>query len=177
MTDPHAPEKPADPMPARRAELSVCEMTELVLPSHTNALGTIFGGTIMGWVDLCAAIAAQRHCNRTVVTAFVDDLVFAGPVRTGEVVRLSARVNATFRTSMEVEVVVHGENPIAGKTWLCVQAMLTFVAIDETTRKPVPVPPLELHDDESRRRQREGEERRAVRLERAKAQTKSEGGR
>ncbi|MGZ3416691.1 MAG: acyl-CoA thioesterase [Polyangiales bacterium] len=139
-------------------------MTELVLPSHTNALGTIFGGTIMGWVDLCAAIAAQRHCNRTVVTAFVDDFSFQGPVRTGEVVRLEARVNATFRTSMEVEVIVMGENPIEGRSWPCVQALLMFVAIDETTRKPVPVPPLVLDTEEAQERQREAEKRREHRL-------------
>jgi acyl-CoA hydrolase len=154
-------------IPARRADDSICAMTELVLPSHANALGTVFGGTIMGWVDLCAAIAAQRHCNRTVVTAFVDDLSFQGPVRVGEVVRLEARVTATFRTSLEVEVVVRGENPIEGRTWPCVQAFLTFVAIDETTRKPVPVPQLVLDDDQARARQRAGEERRAHRLSRA----------
>src|SRR3569832_918119 len=118
-------------LPPRRSEDSICTMPELVLPSHTNALGTIFGGTIMGWVDLCAAIAAQRHCNRTVVTAFVDDFSFQGPVRVGEVVRLEARVNATFRTSMELEVIVMGENPIEGRTWPCVKALLMFVAIDE----------------------------------------------
>jgi acyl-CoA hydrolase len=151
-------------LPARRTEDSICTMTELVLPGHTNALGTIFGGTIMGWVDLCAAIAAQRHCNRTVVTAFVDDFSFQGPVRVGEVVRLEARVNATFRTSMEVEVIVMGENPIEGRTWPCVQALLMFVAIDETTRKPVPVPPLVLESEESRRRQSEAEKRREHRL-------------
>lgn len=149
---------------ARRAEDSICTMTELVLPSHTNALGTIFGGTIMGWVDLCAAIAAQRHCNRTVVTAFVDDFSFQGPVRVGEVVRLEARVTATFRTSMELEVIVMGENPIEGRTWPCVKALLMFVAIDETTRKPVPVPPLVLDSEEARYRQLEGEKRREHRL-------------
>jgi len=142
-------------------------MTELVLPSHGNALGTIFGGTIMSWVDLCAAIAAQRHAHRSVVTAFVDDLLFEGPVRVGEVVRLEARVNATFRTSMEIEVIVRGEDSKTGRTWPCVHALLTFVAIDDT-RKPVPVPPLVLDDEESRQRQRQGEERRAHRLARGR---------
>lgn len=138
-------------------------MTELVLPSHANALGSIFGGVIMSWVDLCAAIAAQRHSRRTVVTAFVDDLLFEGPVRVGEVVRLEARVNATFRTSMELEVVVHGEDAKSGRTWPCVRALLTFVALDED-KMPTPVPPLLLATEEAKRRQREGEERRAHRL-------------
>lgn len=138
-------------------------MTEFVLPSHTNAFGTVFGGTIMGWVDLCAAIAAQRHAGRPTVTAFVDDLKFEGAVKAGEVVRLEGRVTATFRTSMEVEVIVRGEDTTTGRSWLCVTALLTFVALDDA-RKPTPVPPLLLETDEDRRRQHEGEERRAHRL-------------
>jgi len=155
---------------SRPASRSVTTMTEHVLPSHANALGTVFGGTIMSWIDVCGAICAQRHSQRLVVTAFVDDLVFEGPVRVGEVVRLEARLNATFRTSMELEVIVEGENPMTGKVWPCVRAMLTFVAIDETTRKPVPIPPILIDDDDGRRRQREAEERRAHRLARAKKQ-------
>src|SRR5882672_8887758 len=94
---------------ARPQSVSITEMTEYVLPQHANALGNVFGGQIMGWVDLCGAIAAQRHSGKMAVTAFVDDLKFQAPVKIGEVVRLRARVTATFRTSMEVEVVVEGE--------------------------------------------------------------------
>ena len=151
-------------MTSKHSDASVCRMTELVLPSQANALGTVFGGAIMSWVDLCGAISAQRHAGRRVVTAFVDDLVFEAPVRVGEVVRLEGRVTATFRTSMEVEVVVTGEDPTSGRTWPCVQALLTFVAIDAETRKPVPVPPLALDDDLARAAQAAGEERRARRL-------------
>ncbi len=160
----------------RRAEDSVCVMSELVLPSHANALGTVFGGMIMSWIDVAAAICAQRHAQRLVVTAFVDDLAFLGPVRVGEVVRLEARVTATFRTSMELEVIVHGENPIAGKIWPCVHAMLTFVAIDDTTRKPVAVPPLVLDTELARAKQRAAEERRAHRLARRSKEAAQEAG-
>ncbi len=162
MTIPPPP--PLEPRPASR---SVTMMTEHVLPSHANALGTVFGGTIMSWIDVCGAVCAQRHAQKLVVTAFVDDLVFEGPVRVGEVVKLTARVTATFRTSMELEVVVEGENPLEGRSWPCVRAMLTFVAIDETTRKPVPVPPLLLETEEDRKKQRDAEERKAHRLARA----------
>ena len=47
-------------------------MTQLVLPSHTNALDTIFGGVVMSWIDICAAISAQRHSQKVVVTASMD---------------------------------------------------------------------------------------------------------
>lgn len=138
-------------------------MTEYVLPQHTNALGGVFGGQIMAWIDLCAAICAQRHSGRMAVTAFVDDLAFQLPVRVGEVVRLEARITATFHTSMEIQVVVEGEDATTGRRWPCVTALLTFVAIDET-RKPTPVPPLRLDSDEVRASQTAGEARRSARL-------------
>ncbi|MCA9586667.1 MAG: acyl-CoA thioesterase [Myxococcales bacterium] len=147
----------------RAQSTSLTEMTEYVLPQHANALGNVFGGQIMAWIDLCAAITAQRYCGRMAVTAFVDDLQFVRPVRVGEVVRLEARVTAAFRTSVEIEVIVHGERAMTGERWLCVDALLTFVAIDEHG-KPTAVPPLALDDDKVRASQAAGEERRAARL-------------
>jgi acyl-CoA hydrolase len=144
---------------------SITDMTEYVLPPHANALGNVFGGQIMAWVDLCAAICAQRHSGRVAVTAFVDDLKFEQPVKVGEVVRLRARVTATFRTSMELEVVVEGEDARTMRRWPCVSALLTYVAIDDAG-KPTPVPPLALDTDDTRASQRAGETRRAERLRR-----------
>jgi acyl-CoA hydrolase len=138
-------------------------MTEYVLPQHANALGSVFGGQIMAWVDLCGAICAQRHSGRMAVTAFVDDMKFELPVRVGEVVRLDARVTAVFRTSMEIEIVVEGEDATTGRRWPCVDARLTFVAID-AERKPTAVPPLVLDTDEVRSSQAAGEARRQSRL-------------
>lgn len=138
-------------------------MAEYVLPQHINALGSVFGGQIMAWVDLCAAICASRHSGRTAVTAFVDDLKFQAPVRVGEVVTLRAEVTATFRTSMEIHVVCQGEDPRTRARWPCVEALLTFVAIDED-RKPVPVPPLVLDTAAARATQARAEERRRQRL-------------
>jgi acyl-CoA hydrolase len=140
-------------------------MTEYVLPQHANALGNVFGGQIMAWVDLCAAICAQRHSGTMAVTAFVDDLKFVGPVKVGEVVCLSARVTATFRTSMEIEVVVLGEDARTGRRWPCVDALVTFVAIDGAS-KPTPVPPLLVDSDAVRQSQADGERRRQSRLTR-----------
>ena len=144
---------------------SKTEMTEYVLPQHANALGNVFGGQIMAWVDLCAAICAQRHSGHIAVTAFVDDLKFEQPVKVGEVVRLCARVTATFRTSMEVEIDVEGEDSRTGKRWPCVSALLTFVALGDDG-KPTPVPALEMDSDDVRASQKAGETRRAERLKR-----------
>lgn len=154
------------PKEPRSQAHSRTQMTEYVLPQHTNALGGVFGGQIMAWIDLCAAICAQRHSGRMAVTAFVDDMKFEQPVRVGEVVRLDARVTATFRTSMEIEVVVEGEDATSGRRWPCVDARVTFVAIDES-RKPTEIPPLALDSDEVRASQAAGEARREARLAQA----------
>lgn len=149
-----------DPKPQ---SLSMTDMTEYVLPQHANVFGNVFGGQVMAWVDLCAAIAAQRHSGRTAVTAFVDDLKFQEPVRIGEVMRLRAKVTATFRTSMEIEVEVRGEDSLTGRTWPCVDARTVFVALDDA-RKPTPVPPLAMDGPDVRRSQEAGEARRRERL-------------
>jgi len=144
---------------------STTDMTEYVLPPHANALGNVFGGQIMAWVDLCGAICAQRHSGCVAVTAFVDDLKFEAPVKVGEVVRLRACVTATFRTSMELEIVVEGEDARTGRRWPCVSALVTYVAIDDDG-KPTPVPPLALDSEQLRASQEAGERRRRERLKR-----------
>ena len=142
---------------------SVTDMVEYVLPQHANFAGTVFGGQIMAWVDLCAAICAQRHAARPCVTAFVDDLLFKRPVRVGQVVRLRAQVIATFRTSMEIDVAVTGEDTVTGETWPTVEARLVFVAMDEA-RRPAPVPPLLLETPGDRADQDAADARRKARL-------------
>jgi acyl-CoA hydrolase len=138
-------------------------MVEYVLPQHANIGSTVFGGQIMAWVDLCAAICAQRHSGHPCVTAFVDDLLFKRPVRVGQVVRLQAQVVATFRTSMEIEVDVTGEDTVTGEVWPTVEARVVFVAMD-ADRKPTPVPPLLLETDDDRAGQAAAEQRRQARL-------------
>jgi acyl-CoA hydrolase len=150
-------------LPPRAQAESITEMTEYVLPQNANVFGNVFGGQIMAWVDLCGAICSQRHSGRPCVTAFIDDMLFEGPVRVGEVVHLRARVTATFRTSMELEVVVTGEDSQTRKRWPCVRCLIVFVALDDE-RRPTPVPPLVQDSDAIRAGQIAAEERRRARL-------------
>ncbi len=126
---------------AKSAQDSVVEMNNIVLPSHANALGTIFGGVLMSWIDIAAAICAQRHSRKIAVTASVDTLYFLVPVQVGDTVTLFARVVHTGRTSMVVLVDVFAENPLSGSRRHCVTAHLSFVALDQK-RRPAEVPPL-----------------------------------
>lgn len=138
-------------------------MTEIVLPSDTNALGSIFGGKIMSWIDVAGAIAAGRHARRVVVTASIDALHFVAPVKLGHVVHIRAQVNFASRTSMEVGVRVDSENPITGEMTHTATAYTTFVALDDHGR-PTPVPPVLPESPDENRRLEEAKKRRESRV-------------
>ncbi len=140
-------------------------MTQMILPPDANPLNAAFGGKVMEWIDICGGISAQRHCRQVVVTASMDDLHFHGPIRIGWIVTLRSRVLATFRTSMEVGVVVSAENPFSGETSLTTSALLTFVAFGLDGRK-TRVPPLLLESEEERLAFQEAHARRTERLAR-----------
>lgn len=139
-------------------------MTEMVLPSDTNALGTIFGGRVMSWIDIAAAMAAMRHARTTVVTASIDALHFVAPVKLGHVVHLRAQVNYAARTSMEIGVRVESEDPRTGKTMHTATAYTTFVALDDKGQ-PTPVPAVIPETAEEKRRYREAVRRRETRMQ------------
>lgn len=148
------------PKPARE---SITEMTEIVLPSDGNALGTAFGGRVMQWIDVCAAIASMRHCRKVVVTASMDELHFHAPMRVGEVAHLKSRVNAAFKHSLEIGVEVYSEEPITGERRHTCSALLTFAALDADGR-PTTVPPLLQETQEERDAHEAAEVRRKQRL-------------
>jgi acyl-CoA hydrolase len=116
--------------------------TEVVLPNDTNHVGNLFGGKLMQWVDITAAIAAQRHCGRVVVTAAINHVSFEKPVKQNSIVTLEAKVSRAFTSSMEVFVDVFLENTYTNTIEKCNEAILTFVAIDQNG-SPLPVPSIE----------------------------------
>jgi len=138
-------------------------MTEIVLPNDTNGLGNLMGGRLLHWMDICAAISAQRHAHRTCVTASVDSVEFQSPIESGEVVILESQVNRAFRTSMEVEINVWAENPRKQTKRKCNRAFYTFVALDENKR-PVSIAPINPQSDEEEHRFANAMKRREIRL-------------
>jgi acyl-CoA hydrolase len=142
---------------------SLTMMTEMVMPQHTNALGSVFGGVIMSWIDICGAITAQRHARLPVVTASIDYLQFVQPVFIGWTVNLKASVNYVGKTSMEVGVRVDAENPRTGETFHTASAYLSFVALD-SEKKPTSISPLQIESEAERRRYEDAKKRRDARL-------------
>lgn len=124
-------------------------MTELVLPNDTNTLNNLMGGRLMHWMDIGAAIASQRHSNRIVVTASVDNISFGKPIRLGDVVTLTASISRAFNSSMEVYINVKSENIPGGKSEVTHSAFLTFVAVDQGGR-PIDVPEVIPETDEEK---------------------------
>lgn len=114
-------------------------MNELVLPNDTNTLNNLMGGRLLHWMDIAAAIAAQKHCNRIVVTASVDNVSFKYPIKLGDVITIEAKVTRAFHTSVEVRLDVWAENIPSGSRKKSNEAYYTFVAVDQSGRT-IPVP-------------------------------------
>ena len=130
---------------------SSVETRYLLMPHQANPYGTAFGGVIMAWIDMVAAMAAQRHCGKEVVTAGIDSLAFKEPIHIGDHVCLKASVNYVSRSSMEVGVRVIREEPYSGRQAIATTAHLTFVALDEN-KKPTPVPAILAETEQEKRR-------------------------
>ena len=136
---------------AKKPSDSSVEMREMVMPNNTNALNTVFGGTVMSWIDIAAAMVAARHCGKPVVTAHIDDIDFIAPIKVGYHVLIQASMNYVGRTSMIVGVKVTSENPYTGESRKTTKAYLTFVALDDLGR-PVEVPGLTPESEDELRR-------------------------
>jgi acyl-CoA hydrolase len=138
-------------------------MTEIVLPNDTNVFGNLMGGRLMYWMDIAAAIAAQKHCNSPVVTASVDNISFENPIKLGNTVHIEARVTRAFTTSMEIHLKVWGEDFLQQFKYKSNEAYYTFVALDPH-RKPKVVPHLEPQTEEEKKLYEGALRRRQIRL-------------
>ena len=144
-------------------------MAHIVLPHHANVHGTVLGGTVMHWIDMAAAVVAHRHSRRPVVTAAFDEMAFLAPIEVGQLAVIHARITFVDRSSMEIRVEVDSEDLLTGERRHTSTAYVTFVALDPETRRPTPVPPLELDNDADRAENARAAERRRLRLERRPA--------
>jgi len=129
---------------------SLTIMTELVLPNDTNLFGNLMGGRLMYWMDIAAALAAQKHCSVPCVTASVDNISFENPIKLGNTVHIEAKVTRAFNSSMEVHLRVWGEDLTQQYRYKSNEAYYTFVALDPN-RKPRVVPSLQPTNKEEKK--------------------------
>jgi acyl-CoA hydrolase len=132
-------------------------------PTDANSAGFVHGGVVMKLCDEVAGLTAVRHSHQRVVTAAADRMTFLQPIHIGELVTLTASVNAAWHSSMEVGIRVEAENPRTGDVRHTNTAYLTMVAVDDDGR-PTGVPALEAATPDEVRRESEAQLRRSNRL-------------
>ncbi|WP_437920868.1 acyl-CoA thioesterase [Sphingobacterium sp. LRF_L2] len=150
-------------MESKKAKESYTEMNELVLPNDTNTFGNLMGGRLLYWMDICAAMAAQKHSNSPVVTVSVDNVSFKRSIKLGEVVTIEAQVTRAFSTSMEVRMEIFAQNLPEGTKEKSNEAYYTFVAINKDN-KPRVVPALVPESDIEKELFEKAQQRRELRL-------------
>lgn len=148
---------------SKKASESFAIMSEMVLPNDTNTLNHLMGGRMLHWIDIAGAIAAQKHCNKVVVTASVDNVSFKEPIKLGNIITLQAKVTRAFNTSMEVYIEVFAEDIPKQTKIKTHDAFYTYVAIDEQF-KPVKVPILIPETDREKKMYEDAAKRREMRL-------------
>jgi len=144
----------------KSAKESKVSMSEMVMPNDTNNLDTLFGGKLMNWMDIAAAICAHKHCKKTVVTASVDNISFKVPIQKGDIVTLNAHITRCFNSSMEIFIDVKAENHKTNQKIESNTAFFTFVALNSKgvpskipSIKPESIKEKKLYDGALRRRQ------------------------
>lgn len=151
---------PTEPKAAAESRLV---LHQLMLPEHANAHGNVHGGVILRMVDEAGAICAMRHARRPCVTISIDSMTFRQPVHLGELLICTATVTWVGRSSIEVGVNVHSENPITGVVSHTNSAYVVYVALGDDGR-PTAARPLALATEEERATFAAGAARQAYRL-------------
>ena len=147
----------------RTVASSRVEQVHIILPMDVNATFQLFGGLLMQWIDVVAAVVARRHSGCRVITAAVDHLEFLAPAQLNDVVVLLGRMTYAGRTSMEVCVETFVEQmDNGGARKLVNRAFVTMVALDQE-RNPTVVPKLLPQTDAERADYQAAKERRAQR--------------
>ncbi|MFA9380270.1 MAG: acyl-CoA thioesterase [Acetanaerobacterium sp.] len=153
-----------DEIKAKRVGESKTEQIQILMPEHINGFNRLFGGKLVEWIDVLAAVVARRHSNCNVTTVAIDNLQFKAAAYVNSTVLLKGKITYVGHTSMEVRVDTYVED-LMGLRRLVNTAYLVMVALDESER-PAPVPGLILENDQDQREWDGGEKRHALRKQR-----------
>lgn len=149
----------------KRVADSLTTHVEILMPPDMNGAGRLFGGQLMRWIDVVAAVVARRHSGCEVTTAALDRLEFQAPAYVNDTIVLEGRITYVGRTSMEVRVDTFVE-ALGGARRQVNRAYLVMVALDAETHRPTAVPPLLLETDDDRQEWNAGQRRKELRKER-----------
>jgi acyl-CoA hydrolase len=150
--------------PSKHVSESAVVQTQIVLSSHINGAGRLFGGQLVEWIDVVAGVVARRHSHCNTTTASIDNLQFKEAVHINDTVLLFGKITYVGRTSMEVQVDSYVEE-LDGSRKLVNTAHFVMVALDKNER-PTMVPSLIVETDEEKTAWQAGEKRDALRKQR-----------
>ena len=139
------------------------EQVQILTPASLNGYRRLFGGRLMEWIDIVAAVTARRHSCKNVTTAAIDSLEFKRAAHVNDTLVLVGEISYVGRTSMEVTVKSFVE-ALNGERTLINQAYVIMVALDDD-EKPSAVPPIIAETEEEKRSLEAGRIRREKRRE------------
>jgi acyl-CoA hydrolase len=148
-------------MMAKHVKDSMTQQVQIVSQEALNGYKRLFGGRLMEWIDVVAAVVARRHSGKNVTTVVVDSLEFKRAAYENDTIVLEGFMTYTGRTSMEVCVKTYVEN-LNGTKDLINKAYVVLVALDEN-ENPTPVPRLEPVTKEEKEEWAAAEKRNAIR--------------
>ncbi len=153
-------------MEAKHVTDSLTEQVQILMPSHINGQDRLFGGQLVEWIDVVAAVVARRHSGNNVTTAAIDNLQFKAGAYINNTLVLIGRITYVGHTSMEVRVDTYVED-LEGIRKVVNRAYLVLVALDGDGN-PTEVPRLLLETEAERAEWEAAKKRHALRHRRRK---------
>lgn len=126
--------------PTTQAPAGELTLRTLAMPADANAAGDIFGGWVMAQMDLACGIRAAERARGRVVTAAVNEMSFAMPVKIGDTLCIYTDIVKTGRTSMTLKVEAWAQRYLSPQMDMVTHALFVMVALDGKG-KPTPLPP------------------------------------
>ncbi len=148
----------------KRVSDSKTEQIQILMPEHINGFNRLFGGRLMEWIDVVAAVVARRHSGCNVTTASIDNLQFKAAAYVNSTIFLVGQITYVGNTSMEVRVSTYVEK-LDGMRYMINRAYLVLVALDDNDH-PVTVPGLTLETEEEKLEWEAGKKRCELRKQR-----------
>ena len=109
-------------------------------PGDINANGHIFGGWVLGQMDIAGGIIAANAAQGAVATVAIDAMTFIEPILLHDIISCYAHIERRGRTSLAIRIEVIATRDRGKREVKVTEGLFTFVALDEKSRpRPLPV--------------------------------------
>lgn len=109
---------------------------KIVLPADLNDYGSLFGGTLLKWVDEIAYIRVSLdYPGQHFVTIGLDNAEFRHPIRKGQILRFNCEKRRVGNTSVTYRVKVYAARYLTDSDQVLFNNNITFVCVDDSGNK------------------------------------------